>query len=273
MTLPLLRISRGLLRFFTPFGLVQLGRDCAAVAALGVPLQRALLLSINPQTGISLQRSRLTLLPSGALRNLECVVDAGANVGDWSAGLLRIRTPRRLLLIEPDPRLIPALCKRFNKHDSIEVVGVALGAHAGTVEFHLMKHSVMNSVLQPTLSATKTYPAEMEIDRTISVPVSTLDELTQGMSRIDLLKIDVQGSEIAVLQGARTTLSKTIHVLLEINFITHYAGESSFFELDDFMRVHGFSLRSYSPPHRGVQEDARALWADAVYSRDQPMAD
>jgi hypothetical protein len=61
-------------------------------------------------------------------------------------------------------------------------------------------------------------PAKIQHPRaTQTVSVTTLDELKRrsGVNRVDLLKIDVEGSELGVLQGAREVLSTARTVFVE----------------------------------------------------------
>ena len=80
---------------------------------------------------------------------------------------------------------------------------------------------------------------------------------------MDLLKIDVQGFERAVLAGARYVLKNTRAVLMEVNLQSHYAGDDTLPALWNQLAAQGFSLWSLSPPFTGA--DGKALWADALF--------
>jgi hypothetical protein len=58
--------------------------------------------------------------------------------------------------------------------------------------------------------------------------------------RIDLLKLDVQGSELAVLQGGRDKLAQALAVHTEVSFVTLYRGQPPFGEIDGELRWPGF---------------------------------
>jgi hypothetical protein len=80
---------------------------------------------------------------------------------------------------------------------------------------------------------------------------------------VDLLKVDVQGFESAVLFGAQRVLRNTRAVLLEVLLKSHYKGDHTFPELWNQMTEYGFSLWSLSEPYSG--SEGEALWADAVF--------
>lgn len=80
----------------------------------------------------------------------------------------------------------------------------------------------------------------------VEVDFLTLDGycLDNKINHIDLLKIDTQGYELAVLKGAHDTLrSKRARiVIMEINFVTLYEEQSSFEDLYHYMRDSGYKL-------------------------------
>lgn len=67
-----------------------------------------------------------------------------------------------------------------------------------------------------------------------------LDTLVTHMEHIDYLKIDVQGAELMVLQGATETLKRATFVQMEASAVGYNQGGACWFDLDVFMRQHGF---------------------------------
>lgn len=110
-------------------------------------------------------------------------------------------------------------------------------------------------------------------------PVRTrrLDEVPEARG-CDYLKIDVQGGELGVLQGAPELLADCLVVHVEVQFVPFYRDQPLFAELDLLLRDAGFWLHRFLPIHRRVfkpmlvNEDIYAgisqdLWTDAVYVR------
>ncbi len=248
-----------------PFGIVKIWRCFKQLRLLGIPLRRAGRLAFDPLMPLRLKRSRLDLLMPGTLNAGLVAVDVGANAGSWSEDLLCLVSLGQLLVIEPDPRLQAGLEKKLGRHRGVEIVPVAVGERSGTLPFNQMENSAMNSFLPPTSETVSSYGPTAVAQSVVEVPVKSLDILTAALPKIDLLKIDVQGYEREVLRGATNTLQRTTHVLLEVNYISHYDGEMSFAELDEAMRQAGFALFNLSSPCRG--NDGRVLWADALYGR------
>jgi hypothetical protein len=99
----------------------------------------------------------------------------------------------------------------------------------------------------------------------VRVPLETLDNLLAEIPEISLLKIDVQGYEKFVLEGAQAILKKTHYLIIEVNFISHYEGDILFPELHELLSASGFFLQNLSEPHFGHRNGGRITWLDAIY--------
>jgi hypothetical protein len=111
-----------------------------------------------------------------------------------------------------------------------------------------------------------------------SITTRRLDDL-DGLGDVDMVKIDVQGAELAVFKGAERVLSKALFVHAEVEFVELYEGQPLFAEIDQFLRASGFQFhtfegfgqRSFKPlvvaqnQNRGLRQ---LLWSDAIYVRD-----
>lgn len=111
-------------------------------------------------------------------------------------------------------------------------------------------------------------------------PVTTrrLDDMEE-LGDVDFVKIDVQGSELAVFQGGTKALAGATIVQTEVEFVELYEGQPLFADIDRFLRGAGFQFhtlltfggRCFKPmlidndPNRGLRQ---LLWADALYVRD-----
>jgi FkbM family methyltransferase len=138
------------------------------------------------------------------------IVDVGANIGYylllWER---RIGARGRVLCLEPEPDNLLELRRNVegNGFANVEVVAVAVGASEGTVSIH----PGINSSVDPAGA--------------IGVRLARLDGLVSG--KVDLLKIDVEGYEGEVLQGARATLERDRPILfVEVHPWLLYAGHS-----------------------------------------------
>lgn len=154
-----------------------------------------------------LGRFTRALLPDGGEGAV--LVDAGANIG-LTALVMAAAAPRhkRLLAVEADARNTPLLRANLaaNGFPRAEVFEIALGAAAGQIPFRVALRNRATGQLLPRRDRSSPRSGEVHV----RVPVRTLDRLLtqRRCDRLDLLKLDVEGSEPAVLQGAGEWLAR-----------------------------------------------------------------
>jgi FkbM family methyltransferase len=124
---------------------------------------------------------------------------------------------------------------------------VALGPEPGRATLNLTTLPNMSSTLRPNrelLSRFRKKAAHTEITGTIDMPVETLDAIAAREGReIDALKVDTQGSELGILQGARQCLSTSIFLAeIECSFFERYEGQALLADLQAFMGAYDFEL-------------------------------
>lgn len=148
------------------------------------------------------------LLPSSPT-----VLDVGGNVGDWSAAILKQTNPRRLLIVEPDAGNLRKLQTRFEGDQRIEVIEGALSTGDGTARlFGDQAGSGLASLHQRDLRHAGIPHELLSTVRTMSL--ATLLE-THGIETVDLLKMDIEGHEYAVLSAAQSILPKVALIQFE----------------------------------------------------------
>lgn len=106
----------------------------------------------------------------------------------------------RHLAFEPLEDLASSLAARF---PAVTVRPEALSDEAGTADFVVNLTTPAYSGLRSALP-----PSRPGAVRTVTVPLARLDDLLPQDYRPDFIKIDVEGNELGVLRGARTTLQK-----------------------------------------------------------------
>lgn len=158
-------------------------------------------------------------------------VDAGANIGYFSL-LMAKWGASKVYSFEPFPETAAKFRANLSLNPSlsarIELCDCALSNYCGTTN--------MTSPDKDNCGCNR-------IEGTGDIKVSTLDEFCRNKERIDLIKIDVEGTEIALLDGARETLSRLRPVLMvEINqgTLQHYGKNSA--ELVSMLKSFGYKL-------------------------------
>jgi FkbM family methyltransferase len=117
----------------------------------------------------------------------------------------------------------------------------------------------------------------MHVTGRSEVDTHRLDDIAETAGA-DFLKIDVQGAELLVLEGAAKRLNDILIVHTEVEFLPLYKGQPLFPDIDACLRRHGFLFhtlvpfgRTFRPLIINNNDEAwmrQMIWADAVYVRD-----
>lgn len=188
-------------------------------------------------------------------------VDVGANVGEFSVSLALAKPKARILAVEPNEPIRSNLQKNLQVNSISNVVVCPLAL--GDVRAKQTLYQCNDSALTSFVPFTGQHIASDEID------VCTLDELTrtEGLERLDLLKIDVEGYELKVLKGAMTCLERfRPNLILEVNSITSKAAGFDVSDLFELLRSHRYRFLVWrkkrwieSGDETPTQED---IWAE-----------
>jgi len=143
------------------------------------------------------------LLPSDAV-----FLDIGASLGTVSAAMAQKLNQGRIIAVEASPSVHPPLKETIRRaSDSrITLVEAAVSDHVGVTTFHQDPNGSGWGFLSP--------------DGTTEVNTTTVDQITAdlGLNRVDFIKIDVEGGELAVLKGASATLEEHRPIVMfEVN--------------------------------------------------------
>ena len=128
--------------------------------------------------------------------------DVGANLGNRTSVFLSLGA--RVVAVEPHPVCVDHLRRAFGNTSRVTVVDRAVGAEEGMAELHVPKvaHPVasMNSQWIETMEKAERFPG-VSWEKTVQVPVTTLDRLIEEHGRPRFCKVDVEGFEEEVFKG------------------------------------------------------------------------
>jgi FkbM family methyltransferase len=136
------------------------------------------------------------------------VVEVGANVGYFTLLAAKLVGPRgRVHAFEPDPEVCELLRDNVEINgydDRVRVRRAAVGEAAGRATFHAATRHRGNGSLIPALNQLGDASAEI---RAFEVELTALDACE--IERLDLLKVDAEGSEARVFRGAARTIARS----------------------------------------------------------------
>lgn len=146
----------------------------------------------------------------------QTVYDVGANIGFFTILCSRLVGPQgKVYAFEPVPENVVTLCHNIalNKLTNVIVVEQALSASTGTAEMFVSPWSAFHSLNVDGASKRENHGPD---GGQITVATVALDEFVQGdgISAPDLIKLDVEGAELLVVEGMRETLRSVQPLLL-----------------------------------------------------------
>lgn len=165
-----------------------------------------------------------------------------------------------------------------------EIEPQALGERRGTADLHVLTAPTNSSLRHPNDDFTRRYGmAKWRVLDREPLETTTLDHVLfeeRGEETFwgELLKLDTQGTEYEILDGARRTLAeRTVAIVSEVSFCELYRGQRMFSEVEVLLRGLGFSFYGFTSLHHRSQRmldkrtaagRERLMYADAVFLRD-----
>lgn len=202
------------------------------------------------------------------LLSITAVIDIGANEGQFGRDLRALRFPGRLVSLEPLGAPFDRLAGLAEGDATWTVVRAAVSAEPGSLTVYVAGNSVSSSVLPMLAAHSDAEPSSSYVGEEV-VPATTVDQIVAEHDldpTTSYLKVDVQGFESAVLDGAASTIRQFAAVQLELSMIPLYQGQALMSELTDRMAALGFDLWILMPEFSD-RATGRTLQCDGVYVR------
>jgi FkbM family methyltransferase len=199
------------------------------------------------------------------------ILDVGANEGQFAALMREVCPSARIYSFEPLPDVYARLEAAYRNDLMVTTVNLALGAEAGEVQMNRSEFSPSSSLLPMAELHRQEWPQSAGHTQ-VPVRLARLDdwmvEANPQLAGELLVKLDVQGYEAAVIDGAADTLRRARLVVSEVSFYELYEGQPLFAEIHARMAALGFRFRGNIEQHHSQKCD-RILFADAVFENTQ----
>jgi len=230
-----------------------------ALRSLGVDARR-----YEPQSSESAMMARLF-----ATRGVGCVFDVGANVGQYARGLRDMGFKGRIISFEPVSDAHVRLV-RNSYHDPKWIVtpAMALGDFDGETEIHVAGDLFISSIRRMNEALERAAPTSKYVGKE-KIAIRTLDSVFptyRADSARPFLKIDTQGYESEVLDGAASCLDHFVGVQAEMSLTELYRGQTLCLDFALRMREAGFQLAGLFPGFAD-NRTGQLLQVDGVFLR------
>ncbi len=200
------------------------------------------------------------------------LVDVGARrglCGYWKCAEKYLK----VIGFEPDERSFGEL----TQSDSTKYLNVGLYKEKTVLDLYLTRKEGCTSILKPNRTFLDRFPngENYDILRTIKINTDTLDNQLQAhqIKDVDFIKIDTQGSELFILEGATESLDNVFGLEVEVEFVQVYEDVPLFADVDSLIRKFGFQLFDLGQPYytrsefgmNCCQQKGHLRAADALY--------
>jgi len=173
------------------------------------------------------------------------IFDVGANIGQTVDFYRNIYPKASIYSFEPIPKTFSKLQKYCSQKNGVHCFNIAFGETTESMDIEVVKDetSVTNSLSNEFQANLK---KDSESYETVRIKVEMLDDFVKknDIPQIDLLKIDTEGYEIAVLNGVEKLLAsgKVSAIICEAGFMRSNSRNTYFGDINDLLEQHGYSL-------------------------------
>ncbi len=205
----------------------------------------------------------LTSALAGLLQEPLVVVDVGCRWG-FAQAWERLGDHSLIIGFDPDEAECARLAESYGANTNVRVVPEGLGAEPGTATLYVTDDPGGCSLYPSVADIVERHPdlSGGRVASTTEVTVTTLDGwlAKEGIERVDVVKIDTQGSELGVLTGAREALVSVRAIEVEVEFNELYVDVPLFADIDRFLRQEGFVLWRLKDLSHYAQRGAPRDW-------------
>lgn len=205
------------------------------------------------------------------VRDINCVLDIGANRGQYGGFLREIGYTGRIVSLEPVSSTYAHLLEAASGDSNWRTYQMAAGATVGEIAIHVTGGDQLSSVLPMSNYGRAHLGTQTEVLRTENVRVTTVDsflpEATEGLSSPRVyLKMDTQGFDLQVLEGAAHSLPLILGMQSEISLRPIYEGMPDYLTSLRSMVSLGYSITAMSPVSRDSSK--RIIEFDCIMTRN-----
>jgi len=195
--------------------------------------------------------------------DVKTVIDAGANVGQFSSQVREVLPNVPIYAYEPVSETFKQLQKNFTDDKNYHCFNTALGSNNSEAEINKNEYSPSSSLLENTQKNNTLFPHTKNVSKE-TIRVTRLDDAKIPIEKNILIKLDVQGFEMEVFKGGIKMLQQAKIIIIEVSFVELYKEQPLFDEIYDFLKKHNFKYHG-SLQNKYDPKTNEILFEDAVF--------
>src|SRR5579872_3013328 len=196
------------------------------------------------------------------------IVEAGAFDGQDTKKMAQQWPQGTIHAFEPVPEIYERLMNNTHMLPHVQRYRLALSNHSGTAQFYIAEKPQKPGIASQAGSLYK--PKErlqhssIIFPRMVTVNIVTLDEWADrnGITAIDLLWLDTQGHELAILQAAPHMVNHIKVIFAEVSFIESYQNQPLYKDVVTWMADHGFEQVG-----RDFEDETKSFFGNVLFVR------
>lgn len=182
--------------------------------------------------------------------NLDLVIDVGANEGQFYTEIRELGYTNKVISFEPLHDAHAAMSRKFSNDPNLNLhPRCAIGNYTGKIDINVSGNSVSSSILEMDKSHYNIVPSSRYIGKD-QVNIFRLDDIFTQQNPLPpsvMLKIDTQGYENNVLDGAASLINNISVLMLEISFLHLYSNQPKWDDLLRRVSTLGFTIFAIQP--------------------------
>ncbi len=190
------------------------------------------------------------------------IFDVGSHTGNTVNRYRSVFPNSKIFAFEPTEASYKKLLSEFGDDNSISISLLGLSNKKENMTFYLSESDNLNSFKKPNQRAWG-----FEKKETTVVETNTLDNICaiNNIRNIDILKLDVQGSELDVLKGSQSFLSacKIGLIYVEWQVVPLYREHSRYYQIGQYLGQYGYEL--YNIYNINEARSGQLRWGDSIF--------
>ncbi|WP_323810255.1 FkbM family methyltransferase [Sphingobium baderi] len=188
---------------------------------------------------------------------VDCVFDVGANRGQYATMLRKdAGFTGTILSFEPNPDIFAALSRHAGSDKRWHIFNMALSDFDGTARFNIMAADQFSSLEKPAAGQDAVFAGRNKVTRTVEMPCRRLESLMPELQAahgftLPFLKMDTQGHDLSVCEGAGSALDVMAGVQTELGVRPIYEGGAGYRAMIDWLAEHGFAPSAFFANNKG----------------------
>tara|TARA_R110001583_G_scaffold162719_1_gene314987 strand:- start:42778 stop:43518 length:741 start_codon:yes stop_codon:yes gene_type:complete len=207
------------------------------------------------------------------MKNLEInlLFDIGANNGQYATQIRNLGYTEKIISFEPLDDVYQSLLEVSKNDAKWSIRNLALGDKKEYNYINISENSMSSSILEMLPLHLESAPQSKYINKQ-KIEIDTIDTVLQEFDSDNnhiMLKVDAQGYEKKILDGALNSIDKIKIIQLEMSLEPLYKGEIDFVEMIQFMKSIGFNLYSiengYADEHRSKLLQVDGIFVNEIF--------